>query len=48
MRLAIFIILFLVAVQRVIEVLYAERNTSALLARGAVEVGRAHYPLIVR
>ncbi|MGZ5999784.1 MAG: isoprenylcysteine carboxyl methyltransferase family protein, partial [Rhizomicrobium sp.] len=25
----------------------AERNTRALLARGAVEVGRAHYPLIV-
>ncbi len=47
MRLAIFIILFLVAVQRLIEIAYAERNTRALLARGAVEVGRAHYPLIV-
>ena len=47
MRLAIFIILFLVAVQRMIEIVYAERNTRALLARGAVEVGRAHYPLIV-
>ena len=47
MRLAIYIILFLVAAQRLIEVVYAERNTRALLARGAVEVGRAHYPLIV-
>ncbi len=47
MRLAIYIILFLVAAQRLIEIAYAERNTRALLARGAVEVGRAHYPLIV-
>ena len=47
MRLAIYIILLLVAAQRLIEVVYAERNTRALLARGAVEVGRAHYPLIV-
>ncbi len=47
MRLAIYIILFLVAVQRLVEVVYAERNTRALLAKGAVEVGRAHYPLIV-
>jgi methyltransferase len=46
-RLAIFIILALVALQRLIEIVYAERNTRALLARGAVEVGRAHYPLIV-
>ncbi len=47
MRLAIYIILFLVAAQRLVEIVYAERNTRALLARGAVEVGRAHYPLIV-
>lgn len=47
MRLAIYIVLALVALQRLIEVVYAERNTRALLARGAVEVGRAHYPLIV-
>ncbi|MEI9990164.1 MAG: isoprenylcysteine carboxylmethyltransferase family protein [Rhizomicrobium sp.] len=47
MRLAIYLILFLVALQRLIEIAYAERNTRALLARGAVEVGRAHYPLIV-
>jgi methyltransferase len=45
--LAIYIILALVALQRLVEVAYAERNTRALLARGAVEVGRAHYPLIV-
>jgi methyltransferase len=42
-----YVILALVAVQRLAEVAYAERNTRALLARGAVEVGRAHYPLIV-
>jgi methyltransferase len=47
MRLAIFVILLLVAAQRLVEVVYAERNTRALLAKGAVEVGRAHYPLIV-
>lgn len=47
MRPAIYLILFLVALQRLIEVAYAERNTRALRARGAVEVGRAHYPLIV-
>jgi methyltransferase len=46
-RLAIYIILALVALQRLVEIAYAERNTRALLARGAVEVGRAHYPLIV-
>jgi methyltransferase len=43
----IYIIIALVALQRLIEVAYAERNTRALLARGAVEVGRAHYPAIV-
>ena len=42
-----YIIIGLVAVQRLAEVVYAERNTRALLAQGAVEVGRAHYPLIV-
>jgi methyltransferase len=42
-----YLILALVAVQRLAEVAYAEKNTRALLARGAVEVGRAHYPLIV-
>ncbi len=47
MKLAIDVILALVVLQRLIEIVYAERNTRALLARGAVEVGRAHYPLIV-
>jgi methyltransferase len=47
MRLAIYVILALVALQRLIEAAYAERNTKALLARGAREIGRAHYPLIV-
>jgi methyltransferase len=46
-RLAIYVILALVAVQRLAEVVYANHNTKALLARGAVEIGRKHYPLIV-
>jgi methyltransferase len=41
------IIIGLVALQRLAELVYAEHNTRALLVRGAVEVGRAHYPLIV-
>jgi methyltransferase len=41
------VIIALVVVQRLAELVYAERNTRALLARGAVEIGRAHYPLIV-
>ena len=47
MRSVAYAILALVALQRLIELLYAERNTRALLARGAVEIGRGHYPLIV-
>ena len=47
MRDLAYIIIALVIVQRLAELVYAERNTKALLARGAVEVGRAHYPLIV-
>ena len=42
-----YIIIALVAAQRLAELVYAESNTKALLARGAVEIGRAHYPLIV-
>ena len=41
-----YLIIALVAVQRLAELVYAEHNTRALLARGAVEIGRAHYPLI--
>jgi methyltransferase len=47
MTLAIYAILALVVLQRSVELVYAERNTRALLARGAVEIGRAHYPFIV-
>jgi methyltransferase len=40
-------ILSLVVLQRLGELLYASRNTSALKARGAIEYGRGHYPVIV-
>jgi methyltransferase len=43
----VIIILSLVTIQRLAELLIARRNTVALLARGAHEVGAAHYPLIV-
>jgi methyltransferase len=33
--------------QRLAEVVYAQRNTSALLKRGGVEVGRNHYPVMI-
>ncbi len=41
------IILALVTLQRLSELVIAQRNTRALLARGAMEVGASHYPLIV-
>jgi methyltransferase len=44
---AALVIVGLVALQRLVELVYAQRNTRALLARGAVEIGRAHYPLFV-
>jgi methyltransferase len=40
-------ILSLVAAQRLVELVLAASNTRRLLARGAREVGRAHYPLFV-
>lgn len=40
-------ILALVAGQRLGELVIARRNTRALMARGAVEIGAAHYPYIV-
>lgn len=43
---ALFFIAFLV-IQRLSELAIAKRNTKALLARGAREVGASHYPLIV-
>ncbi len=42
-----YLIIGAVVLERLCELFYAERNTRALLARGAVEVGRKHYPLIV-
>jgi methyltransferase len=41
------IIIALVAVERIAELGRARRNTRALLARGAVEAGAGHYPLLV-
>jgi methyltransferase len=41
------IILALVTAQRLGELVLARRNTQALMARGAVEVGASHYPLLV-
>lgn len=40
------VLAFLTA-QRLLELVYAQKNTRALLARGAVEHGRDHYPLMV-
>ncbi len=37
----------LVAIQRASELLYARRNTAALLARGGLEVGAGHYSLFI-
>ncbi|WP_342725429.1 isoprenylcysteine carboxylmethyltransferase family protein [Bradyrhizobium sp. B097] len=41
------VILALVTLQRLGELGLARRNTERLLARGAIEVGARHYPLIV-
>lgn len=41
------LVLALVTLQRLGELVLARRNTRALLARGAYEVGASHYPLIV-
>jgi methyltransferase len=40
-------VLAFVSVQRMAEPAIARRNTRLLLARGAVEVGRGHYPVMV-
>lgn len=40
-------LLIAVAMQRLVELVRANRNTRRLLARGGREVGREHYPLIV-
>lgn len=44
---ALFTILAIVALQRLVELVYARSNTRRLLARGAVESGERHYPLLV-
>jgi methyltransferase len=41
------IILALVTLQRLSELALARYNTGRLLARGAIEVGASHYPLVV-
>jgi methyltransferase len=41
------IILTLVTLQRLGELVLARRNTERLMARGAIEVGAGHYPMIV-
>ena len=41
------IILAVVTLQRLGELVLSRRNTTRLLARGAIEVGPGHYPLIV-
>jgi methyltransferase len=40
-------VLALVTLQRLSEVVIATRNTRALLAKGGVETGAAHYPVMV-
>jgi methyltransferase len=40
-------LLLLATLQRLIELVIANRNTRALLAEGAYEIGRGHYPAIV-
>lgn len=42
-----YLVLALVTLQRLGELILAERNTRRLLARGAHEVGRGHYPFMV-
>jgi len=44
---AAYLILGFVTLQRLAELVLAERNRKRLLARGATEHGRTHYPLIV-
>jgi len=47
MSVVAYAIIAVVALQRLAEVAWAERNTARLKAQGAVEVGARHYPLIV-
>ncbi len=42
-----YVIMALVTLQRLAELIIAQRNTRALLAQGAIEIGRKHYPVMV-
>ena len=44
---ALYVVVGFLVVQRLAELGFARRNHRALLARGAVEVGRRHYPAMV-
>jgi methyltransferase len=41
------IVLLLVALQRLVELAYAEHNTRRLRAAGAIEIASGHYPLFI-
>ena len=41
------LLLIYVTLQRLVELVIAQRNTRNLIARGAYEVGAAHYPVMV-
>jgi methyltransferase len=41
------VLLVYVTLQRLVELVIAQRNTRALVARGAYEAGAAHYPVMV-
>ncbi|MSO81570.1 MAG: hypothetical protein EXQ97_08225 [Alphaproteobacteria bacterium] len=43
----LYALLAFIAVQRLAELLWAERNTRRLRTRGAIEAGARHYPVIV-
>lgn len=47
MQTATLLFLSFIIVQRLSELVIAKRNTANLMARGAYEVGRAHYPVMV-
>ncbi len=43
----LYVVVALVALQRLAELVYARRNEAGLRARGGVEIGARHYPLFV-
>lgn len=43
----LYLVLALVVAERLLELAHARANTRRLLARGAVESGRTHYPLFI-